>query len=66
MRYLVCNKEKNSLVVFQFAEEHRNKIITNKIIRRILLEENICFGKEKNYIPVTSNFKNSRKLHFQF
>jgi hypothetical protein len=64
MRYPVCNKEKNSLVIFQFVEEYKDKTITSEIIRRILLEENICFVKEKNCILIASCLEDSRELPF--
>ena len=54
MRYPVYSKEKNSLVVFQFAEEYRDKAVASEIIRRILLEEDVCFIKEKIYVLVAA------------
>jgi len=65
MRYPVCSEEKNSLAVFQFAEEHRDKTVASEIIGRTLLEEDVCFVEEKNCIPVASSLEDSRELPFQ-
>jgi hypothetical protein len=65
MRYPVCSEEKNSLAVFQFAEEHRDKAVASEIIGRTLLEEDVCFVEEKKCIPVASSFEDSRELPFQ-
>jgi hypothetical protein len=64
MRYPVYSKEKNSLAVFQFTKEHRDKAIASEIIGRTLLEEDVCFVEEKNYIPVASSLEDSRELPF--
>jgi hypothetical protein len=59
-------QEQYSVVVFQFAEEHRDKAIASQIIGRSLLEENISFFQEKNCVPMASGLEDSRESVFQF
>jgi hypothetical protein len=41
LRYPVCRQEQYSLVVFQFAKEHRDKAVASQIIGRTLLEKDM-------------------------
>jgi hypothetical protein len=65
LRYLVCGQEKNSLAIFQVAKEHGDKAVTGQMIRRTLLEEDICFVQKKNCILVASSLEDLRELPFQ-
>ena len=47
MKYPIYHKKKNSLVVFQFVEEYKDKAVTSEIIGRTLLEENVYLAGSK-------------------
>jgi hypothetical protein len=58
----VCCEEHNPLVIFQFAEEYRDKAITNQILRRSFLEKDIRFIQEKNSVPIAGDLEDTREL----
>lgn len=66
LRYPVCGQEQYSLVVFQFAEEHRDKAVASQIIERAPLKKDIRFVQKKNCVPMAGGLEDSRESVFEF